>query len=67
LGAAIGQATAVYQFLTTRIINEICPMGEFTAAQVASIAALANPYASPAGTNDVRTIVTNVATNASCQ
>jgi len=67
LGAAIGQADIVYTNLTKRIVNEICPMGAFTTGEVAAIAAAANPNASPAGTDDVRTIVALVASNSSCQ
>jgi|GEM_PF-2201640 len=66
LGAAIGQAAIVYQFLTVRVINEVCPMGSFTQSQVNSIAALADPMASPPGSDDVRTIVAAVASQPSC-
>jgi hypothetical protein len=68
LGAAIGQASIVYQFMTTRVINEICPLGVFSSADIAKIAAAANPFAQPApGTDDIRTIVAMVAANPACQ
>jgi hypothetical protein len=65
LGSAIGQAKIVYQFFTKRVVNEICPMGVFSEADVAAIAAAANPNMQ--GTDDIRTIVAKVAANASCQ
>ncbi len=67
LGAAIGQASVVYQFLATRIVNEICPMGAFTQAQIDKIANAANPNANPKGTDDIRTMVAMVASDPSCQ
>jgi hypothetical protein len=67
LGAAIGQSAIVYQFLTKRVIGEICPMGQFTDDDVSKIAAAANPFATPAGSDDIRTIVVMVASNGSCQ
>lgn len=67
LGTALGQATIVYQFLVKRVIGEICPLGMFTQTDVNSIAAAANPFAQPAGTDDIRTIVAAVAANATCQ
>jgi hypothetical protein len=67
LGANIGKAKIVYEFLTKRVIGEICPMGIFSQDQIAKIAALANPYAVPKGTDDIRTIVANVAIDGSCQ
>lgn len=67
LGNAIGQSGIVYEFLTKRVVNEICPMGIFTPTQVSAIASAANPYANPAGTDDIRTIVAMVAANPSCQ
>lgn len=66
LGANIGQARIVYENLTKRIVREICPMGAFSAAEVQSIAEAANPFQSPAGTDDIRTIVAKVASHASC-
>jgi len=65
LGTAIGQAKIVYQNFTKRVVNEICPMGVFTDADVAAIGAAANP--NMGGTDDIRTIVAKVAANASCQ
>ena len=66
LGAAIGQASVVYVNFTKRVINEICPLGTFTDAEISSIAATANPFAQPAGTDDIRTIVAQVASQQSC-
>lgn len=66
LGKAIGQTKIVYQFMTQRVIKEVCPMGAFTSGEVEAIAAAANPYATPAGTDDVRTIVAMVASHPSC-
>lgn len=66
LGQAIGQAAIVYQFMTKRVIKDVCPLGTFSSGDIATIAAAANPYATPAGTDDVRTIVAMVASNPSC-
>jgi hypothetical protein len=66
LGVALGQAKIVYTFMTKRVIGEICPMGIFTPEEVASIAAQADPFASPKGTDDIRTIVAAVASHATC-
>lgn len=66
LGIGIGQSQIAYEFMTKRVIGEVCPMGAFTAAQVTQIANAANPFATPKGTDDVRTIVALVASNASC-
>ena len=66
LGAALGQASIVYENLVKRVVTEVCPMGTFTVSDVKGIAAAANPYATPAGTDDIRTIVAKVASNASC-
>lgn len=67
LGSAIGQTEIMYQFMTQRVIGEICPTGTFSTSDIAQIAAAANPFASPAGTDDIRTIVTLVASNETCQ
>ena len=67
LGSAIGQAAIVYQFMTQRVATEICPTGTLSSSDISSIAAAANPFASPAGTDDIRTIVALVASNAACQ
>jgi hypothetical protein len=67
LGSALGKAKIVYEFLTKRIVNEICPMGTLTAAEVSAIAATANPNAPDPGTDDVRTLIAKVASHASCQ
>lgn len=66
LGNAIGKARIVYEYLTKRVINEICPLGTFSADDISRIAASANPNVQPAGTDDVRTIVVQVASNPSC-
>ena len=41
LGAALGKASLVYQFMVQRVIGEICPQGSISAAQQASIASMA--------------------------
>jgi hypothetical protein len=67
LGTAIGQSSIVYQFLVQRVVGEICPLGTFSTTDVQTIANAANPYATPTpGTDDIRTIVALVASNASC-
>jgi len=67
LGYAIGQSWIVYQFFTKRVIGELCPLGSFSADEINQIAALANPWADPPGTDDIRTIVANVAASPGCQ
>ena len=67
LGYAIAQSWIVYQFFTQRVIAELCPLGTFSALEVTQIAAMANPWADPAGTDDIRTIVANVAASPGCQ
>lgn len=67
LGAALGKAAVVYQFLTKRIISEICPMGIFTETEIKQIADRADPFALQPGTDDVRTLVAAVAAHTSCQ
>ena len=67
LGKALGQAGIVYQFLTKRVITEICPMGVFTEKEIRNIADQANPFSANQGTDDVRTIVAMVAAHSSCQ
>jgi hypothetical protein len=64
LGRSIGQSFIFYENLTRRVVGEICPMGNFSGAQVAKIAAAANPNVG--GTDDVRTIVSLVAADSSC-
>jgi hypothetical protein len=66
LGYYIGQSWIVYQFFTQRVISEICPLGTFTPAEINQIAATANPWADPAGTDDIRTIVAKVASSPGC-
>lgn len=66
LGAAIGKARIVYEYFVKRVVAEICPLGQFTDADVASIASLANPNIVPKGTDDIRTIVAKVATHETC-
>ena len=67
LGANLGKAAVVFQYLTERVIGEICPMGMFTQNDVNTIAAAANPFNTTPGTDDVRTIVALVAANSTCQ
>lgn len=66
LGRAVGMADATYEQLVRRVTMEICPMGMLSDDEVKRIAKSANPNASPAGTDDIRTIVVNVASHASC-
>lgn len=66
LGSAIGKAKIVYENFVKRIVAEVCPLGQFTNEDVASIAALANPNILPKGTDDIRTIVAKVATHETC-
>lgn len=67
LGLAIGKAKIVYENLVRRVVGEICPMGTFSPDDVHKIAAAADPFAGPPGTDDIRTIVSLVASNGSCQ
>lgn len=66
LGYSIGQSWIMYQFFTKRVIGELCPLGNFSAAEINRIAALANPWADPAGSDDIRTIVAHVAASPGC-
>jgi hypothetical protein len=66
LGFALGQSWIVYQFFTQRVIHELCPLGTFSALDINRIAAAANPWAEPAGTDDIRTIVAQVAISPGC-
>jgi hypothetical protein len=66
LGVAIGKASLVYENLTVRVINEICPVGSFTYADVSNIANQVDPFGSSPGTDDLRTIIALVASNPSC-
>lgn len=67
LGFSIAKSWIVYQFFTQRVIKELCPLGTFTEVEINKIAASANPWAEPAGTDDIRTIVAQVATSPGCQ
>ena len=60
LGAALGQATIVYQNFTSRAIREICPTGTFSQADIDRIAAAGK------AADDIRVIVAQVAANSSC-
>jgi hypothetical protein len=60
LGLALGQAQLVYQFLTQRVINEICPLGSISSAQIASIASAASTK------DNFGYIVAQVASDPSC-
>jgi hypothetical protein len=67
LGAAVGQASLTYQFMTTRVINEICPTGTIPAATQAAIASQAqNNDVTPGALGGFATIVANVASNPAC-
>ncbi len=66
LGYSIAQSWIVYQFFVHRVIDELCPLGTFTAAEITAIAAAANPWKDPAGTDDLRTIVAAVAASPGC-
>jgi hypothetical protein len=61
LGVAIGKASLPYTFLTNRVINEICPLGTFSAAQISSIAA------EGMASDDMRRIVARVASSPTCR
>jgi hypothetical protein len=67
LGFELTKAWIVYQYLTQRVIHELCPLGTFSATDITRIAATANPWADPPGSDDVRTIVAQVAASAGCQ
>jgi hypothetical protein len=66
LGSALGQAGVIYKNFVRRVVNEICPLGDLTQADVSRIAAAANPFAMPKGSDDIRTIVAMVASHPSC-
>lgn len=66
LGRAIGMASSVYKFLVKRVVNEMCPLGSFSPTEVGRIAAAADPFATPAGSDDIRTIIAMVASHQSC-
>ncbi len=67
LGYYIAQSWIVYQNLTRRVIGEVCPLGTFSPLEINRIAGAANPWAEPAGTDDIRTIVAMVASSPGCQ
>ena len=60
LGAALGQATVVYQNFTWRAIREICPTGTFSQANIDQIAAAGK------AADDIRVIVAQVASSSTC-
>lgn len=66
LGSAIGKAGIVYEFMVKRVAAEVCPGHDFTDSQIKVMASHANPYSSPAGTDDIRTIVAEVAVQPDC-
>lgn len=66
LGYSIGKSWIVYQFFTKRVIGELCPLGNFPASEINRISALANPWADPPGSDDIRTIVAEVAASPGC-
>jgi hypothetical protein len=61
LGAAIGQATLVYQNMTQRVINDVCPMGSLTPDEIGAISAQGQ------SADDLRQIVALVASQPSCR
>lgn len=67
LGYNIGKSWIMYQFFTQRVIGELCPLGNFSDIEINRISAAANPWADPAGTDDIRTIVALVAASPGCQ
>lgn len=67
LGQELGKAAIVFKYLTKRIVREICPMGIFSEEEVEKIAQLANPAAAIKGSDDVRTIIAEVASHQTCQ
>jgi hypothetical protein len=68
LGAAVGQAALVYQFMTSRVIGEICPLGSVTTATQNSIASEAQTGAIAASHKDsLGYIVASVASDPSCR
>lgn len=67
LGQELGKAAIVYKFFTKRIVREICPMGVFSEEEVGKIADLANPFALVKGTDDIRTLIAEVAAHETCQ
>ena len=67
LGYSIAQSWIVYQYLTQRVIGELCPLGTFTTDEINRISATANPWGDPAGSDDLRTIVAQVAASSGCQ
>jgi hypothetical protein len=67
LGTAVGQAALTYQFMTTRVISEICPTGTIAAAAQAAIASQAQTNdATPGALGGFATIVASVASNPAC-
>lgn len=66
LGYTIAKSWIVYQFFTQRVIAEMCPLGNFSSNEINQIAAAANPWADPAGSDDLRTIVAKVAVSPGC-
>lgn len=67
LGYSIAKSWIVYQYFTQRVIGELCPLGTFTTTAINNIAAAANPWADPPGSDDIRTIVALVAASPGCQ
>ncbi len=66
LGYYAAQSWIFYQNLTQRVIGELCPLGTFSETEINRIAGAANPWADPAGTDDIRTIVAMVAASPGC-
>jgi hypothetical protein len=75
LATAVTQATQTYQFMTQRVINEICPLGSFSQTQINNIAsgAMAKESAAKVSSRHVTTdqgafgyIVIQIASDPSC-
>ena len=68
LGVAVGQASIVYQYMVSRVIGEICPLGSVSAASQAAIASEAQTGALAAADKDnFGYIVASIASDVSCR
>jgi hypothetical protein len=68
LGVALGQSAAVYQFMTQRVIGEICPLGSVSASSQAAIASEAQTGTIAAADKDsLAYIVASIASDPSCR
>jgi len=66
LGAAVGQAGLVYQYLVQRVIGEICPLGSVSQASISSYASKAQALEAQGGPS-FGSIVASVASDPSCR